>query len=192
MNIITPLRARKAASTAAKLADFPNYTDTETKYREIKERRRALEIQISAVERGIYESVGGDAEELDARARNILAGGEGARRQKTLQEARESVGAMRDELTVLLRAEALQRDALREARHAASLEIVEAFAPKHREAVSKAIAAADALQAALRDEAAIREQVSATGAEQLLPDMGLIPHALTEFLARARNYAASR
>src|SRR5215813_82375 len=77
MSIITPLRARahKAEATLPKLSDYPAYTVEDSKYREIKGRRRALEAQIEAVKRGIYEAVGGDTEELERRARDILAGG---------------------------------------------------------------------------------------------------------------------
>src|SRR5262245_54763324 len=97
---IAPFRRAKS-DVPLRLTDFPEYAAAEAKYRDIKERRRAVQAQITAATNALHVSIGGDEADVEARARDILAGGQGERRKESLRSMRENLGSLNEQLVVL-------------------------------------------------------------------------------------------
>jgi hypothetical protein len=176
----------------AQLGAYPAYAAAASKLEAVTAKLREREAEVRSTERQIYDLLTGGAGhkmDLDRRAAALLAGEEGIERRVGLEALRTRLGDLSDEISVLGRAVALQRDIVAQIRGDISVAVARQFVPDHHAAIRKIVAALEALEAAHAEELAARVALDRTGCVQLLPAMTV--QVDVQFRQRAAAYLAS-
>lgn len=192
---------RRSAARAAqpmKLRDFPDVAAADAKYRSLKDRRQAILDEIAEIERQIRDLLlVDDTDAIQARAQAVVDGEDipgGAAMVNLTARLRELQG----HLAIWERAVAIQKATVGDLEHSRSVELADAFRPRHKDAVAGLVRAFEALKAAVASERAVRSDLADTGAHPLLPafdDLGArlrqieSEYTAADFLRRAAEYS---
>ncbi|QEH80854.1 hypothetical protein EIK56_23085 [Sphingomonas sp. C8-2] len=161
--------------------EYARYSHIRTTTSGIMERLRDISLELAKVAAARLDH------NLDSAVADILAGNAPEDRPDGFTE----LSAERERLTRRQRAYNLARiqqkgklDQLREAR---SGDIARAMQAGHQKVVDRLLSAVDALEMAVDEERAYREQLSAAGYDDVLPSM-MPPRDLGNILARSRSH----